>query len=130
MSNPFKCPKCGHQLAAVGSMCPCQTGGQSVLYLPIKRIWFDMVTNGKKTEEYRAYNPYWISRIEEFNNKHNVCKYVELRNGYGFNVPRLLILLVGIDYGFGRTEWGAPKEKVFILKLGEIIWIKNWKGTV
>ena len=25
MSNPYKCEKCGHQLAAVGCMCPCQT---------------------------------------------------------------------------------------------------------
>lgn len=28
--NPFKCPRCGHQLAAVDSLCVCNTKGEKV----------------------------------------------------------------------------------------------------
>lgn len=34
-----------------------------VLYLPLKKQWFEMIKSGKKTKEYREITPYWISRL-------------------------------------------------------------------
>lgn len=33
------------------------------LNLTLKKKWFDMIDQGKKTEEYREYKPYWIGRL-------------------------------------------------------------------
>jgi len=34
-----------------------------VLYLPIKKKWFDMIASGKKHEEYREIKDYWARRF-------------------------------------------------------------------
>lgn len=34
-----------------------------ILYLVLKRKWFDMIASGEKTEEYREIKPYWANRL-------------------------------------------------------------------
>lgn len=34
-----------------------------VLYLSLKKQWFEMIKRGEKTQEYRELSPYWISRL-------------------------------------------------------------------
>lgn len=34
-----------------------------ILYLPLKKEWYEMIERGEKTEEYRELNPYWMRRI-------------------------------------------------------------------
>ena len=36
---------------------------KKVLPLTISKEWFDMIADGRKTEEYRAIKPYWASRL-------------------------------------------------------------------
>lgn len=31
-----------------------------ILYLTLKKQWFDMINDGIKTEEYREIKPYWV----------------------------------------------------------------------
>ena len=88
---------------------------KTVLYLPIKKQWFDMIKSGVKTEEYREFKKYYISRFQK---KYNI---VEFRNGYASKVPSFRIELINIIVGRGRKKWGAPRDIVFILKLGNIL---------
>ena len=50
---------------------------------------------------------------------------VEFTNGYGNNRPRLTVKFNGIDVNIGEPKWGAPAIPVFIIKLGDIVSIKN-----
>lgn len=36
----------------------------TVLVLPLKRIWFEQILSGEKTEEFRLRTPYWGRRLE------------------------------------------------------------------
>lgn len=36
---------------------------KKVLHLSVKKQWFDMISAGEKTEEYREIKPYWIQRL-------------------------------------------------------------------
>lgn len=36
---------------------------KKVLHLSVKKQWFDMISAGEKTEEYREIKPYWIKRL-------------------------------------------------------------------
>ena len=89
-----------------------------MLTLPIKRKWFDMIKNGEKLEEYRAFTEYYQTRLR------NVWGYpaywheiheVILKNGYAADAPKLLIK-ASLAVRTGREEWGAkPNEKYFVL---------------
>jgi hypothetical protein len=114
------------------------------LRLPIKKVWFDMIKAGIKLEEYREIKMYWWTRLVECGECYDYSKgvigapllpankwkmlmakkydYVEFINGYGKSAPRLLVECLGIEIGFGKTEWGEVEgEKYFVIKLGEII---------
>jgi hypothetical protein len=87
-----------------------------ILYLPIKKKWFDMIASGEKKEEYRKCKPYWDKRLRT--SPDVVC----LRNGYGKNAPTMYFKITSIARSFGIIEWGAPeKENVYIIRLGERI---------
>ena len=89
-----------------------------MLTLPIKKKWFDMIKNGEKVEEYRAFTEYYQTRLR------NVWGYpaywheiheVILKNGYAADAPKLLIK-ASLAVRTGRKEWGAkPNEKYFVL---------------
>lgn len=38
-------------------------GDERILYLPLKKEWYDMIESGEKTEEYREIKPYWCNRL-------------------------------------------------------------------
>lgn len=88
-----------------------------ILYLTLKKRWFDLILSGEKTEEYREIKPYWQKRLTD-----KSYDRVVFRNGYAANAPQFAIELKSITQGVGRIEWGAEKDKIcFILKLGAII---------
>jgi len=93
-----------------------------ILNLTLKKQWFDMILSGEKTEEYREIKEYWNKRLLE-----NSFDGILFSNGYGANVPKILIELKGIQIGLGNKQWGAPDEKVYILSLGNILESKNLK---
>jgi len=88
-----------------------------ILYLTLKKKWFDMILSGAKKEEYREVKPYWNQRLhtESFN-------AIKFRNGYQKQSPWFIIELLGVQRGLGIVEWGAPeREVVYILSLGKVI---------
>lgn len=73
--------------------------------------WFDMISSGIKTEEYREIKPYWAKRLD----KGNPYKKVKFRKGY--TKISCCFEIVSIEVGFGKPEWGAPKgREVYIIK--------------
>ncbi len=98
-----------------------------MLTLPIKKRWFDMIESGEKKEEYRTASLYYIVRFGfdyclalPFQTSFQTIRF---RNGYAKNSP-ILECAVKIDYGFGKPEWGAPKEECFVIEIIEKVRIQ------
>lgn len=109
------------------------------LHLVLKRKWFEMIQSGEKTEEYREIKHHWIHRLcffkkQEgctFSSKPNECALCAMSNDFvchpyeyacfhlGYTNNTMTFKVRDILIGKGKPEWGAPKENVFIIKLGE-----------
>lgn len=114
-----------------------------VLYLSLCSRWYSMIESGVKKEEYREIKPYWIKRLavckgnNSFEKTGFYCKkancwsclirgdgfhpvaYTHVCFSYGYTDRRMLFALENITVGQGHSEWGAPPDTVFILKLGK-----------
>ena len=92
-----------------------------ILYLPIKKKWFDLIVVRKKRTDYRAITDYWTRRLLDTPFDARVYDEVHFRNGYLKKCP------------FMRVEWlGTEKEKFegilsYAIRLGKILEIKNLK---
>lgn len=98
----------------------------SMLILPIKKKWYDMILSGEKKEEYREIKPYYRSRLhnEGFLDQYGLPTLykgaVLFRNGYAGNSPSFKALCE-LDIKNGKPEWGAEKEKnYYVLKICDI----------
>ena len=111
-----------------------------ILHLPLKAKWYDMIDRGEKPEDYREIKPYWEKRLVDYKAlKANyqaialkrymlgigtdVCKafprgYTHVLFRRGYTKRTMLFGLDEIKIGIGNPDWGAPKEPVFIIKLG------------
>lgn len=119
------------------------------LDLVLKRKWFDMITSGEKTEEYREIKPYWVQRfcyktspsypvpwvsmVVTSQNPEYLKQALKMRTmafkrftrvtfhlGYAKNRPSMTFAIKEIVIDEGKEEWGAlPGETYFVIKLGE-----------
>lgn len=118
------------------------------LHLVLIGKWYDMIASGEKTEEYRDLTPYWCNRLiqkygigywneecatypkdklskEYINQWKEELKFegythydaVCFHRGYTNITMSFKYEYLYIDKG--KEEWGAPKEPVFIIKLGK-----------
>lgn len=102
-----------------------------ILRLTLKKKWFELIISGKKKEEYREINRYWIQRLcneveyEMGGSLEGVFKkftHIKFTNGYGKNSPSFMIECKGITTGNAKPEWSDNWQgEVFIIKLGNII---------
>lgn len=91
-----------------------------VLYLPIKKCWFDMILAGIKKEEYREKSAHWLRRISYSIYRYGSFTHVCFINGYQKDSPRAFFVCNAITQGRGKKEWGADLRKnYFIVRLGE-----------
>lgn len=116
-----------------------------ILYLPLKKEWYEMIESGVKTEEYREIKPYWIKRFfvhtdgRRINNSdaeylaRNIStlfsalyegtikhiNYTQVKFSYGYTNRTMTFEIESITIGKGNPEWGAPTKDVFIIKLGK-----------
>jgi hypothetical protein len=96
----------------------CKNHKERILHLTLKKEWYDMIASGVKKEEYREIKPHWNKRL--LNKTYDVIIF---RNGYSKDSPSMKVEFLGLQKGLGIEEWGANlKEKVYIIKLGKIIW--------
>lgn len=100
-----------------------------ILYLNLKKEWYNAIENGDKTEEYREIKEYWIKRLTNLNTKTLLFSY---RNGYkeipykdythvcfiyGYTKRKMTYPIINITIGKGNTKWGASEtNNVFIIK--------------
>ena len=121
------------------------------LYLPLKKIWYEMIECGYKTEEYREIKPYWIKRLfkcartsfcaidditDEIANLY--CTNPEKINqaiafggrrktfdtvkfSLGYSKKTMSFKVTYCYAGRGRKQWGTPSEDVFVIGLGRRI---------
>lgn len=110
-----------------------------ILHLPLKKEWYEMIESGEKTEEYREIKEYWAKRLCEdwisgdyYIDCLNHCcmncvqglffnsyQFDLVKFSYGYTKRTMTFECKGISIGIGRPEWGAPDNKVFIIKLGK-----------
>lgn len=103
-----------------------------ILDLSLKYEWYDMIESGEKTEEYREIKDFYMNRLCQ-NYISGFCGFfftpkeydaVRFHRGQG-SKQTMLLEFKGLTVGFGKPEWGAPKDKeVFIIKLGKRIYNK------
>lgn len=116
----------------------------NVLHLTLKKKWFDMIASGEKKEEYREIKSYWWNRlvrrgriivctsdercyfilpVDQWKmNEPEKYDFIEFRNGYQKNAPKIIVECKGIEIGEAKPEWSDNwKGRVFIIKLGNIV---------
>lgn len=104
---------------------------KKILYITVKRKWYDMVKAGIKKEEYREIKEYYYPRLGFRVNRNGKLvrksgfeefTHVIFRNGYHSNSPQFMIECRGIDIGPAVPEWSDNWEgNVFRIKLGRIV---------
>ena len=86
-----------------------------------------MIESGVKTEEYREIKPYWCKRIVGENSisvsgvlmEKYEYPFTHVKFSYGYTKKNMTFEIDSIKIGKGKTEWGAPAEDVFKIKLGK-----------
>lgn len=104
---------------------------KKILYLPLKKEWYEMIERGVKTEEYREIKPYWSKRLTGYDHplfsirkgyqQANQNGYTHVKFSYGYTKRTMTFEIERITIGAGNPKWGAPTEFVFIIKLGKRI---------
>lgn len=99
---------------------------KKILDLSLTYHWYDEIAAGRKKEEYRKRSGYYYKRLttqgvlDLFDGKFKHYDAVCFHRGQGSRTT-MLVECLGIHIGYGKEEWGAPKEKVFIITLGNIL---------
>lgn len=97
-----------------------------ILDLSLTYHWYNEIASGRKKEEYRQLNGYYYKRLttqgvlDLFDGKFKHYDAVCFHRGQGSRTT-MLVECKGIRIGYGKEEWGAPKKKVFIITLGNIL---------
>ena len=89
----------------------------NVLYLTLKRKYFEQIQEGIKTVEYRSMSDYWAKRLIDFK-KGEFRKFDKIifRNGYGRNVPTIEADFVDIGIEYGDPDFFAIGELCYAIK--------------
>jgi hypothetical protein len=93
------------------------------LPLTLKRQYFLEILEGVKKEEYREDKEYWAERLE---GKEKQYSHIRFKNGYGADVPEMLVECKGIQLEVWFYKDGH-EEFVWVIKLGKIVEKKNIK---
>ena len=97
----------------------------SMLVLPIKKKWFEMIASGEKKEEYREIKPYYDKRLGYLTEGTGKITTIILRNGYSHKSPAVKCKCT-VEIGEGKKEWGAdPDINYYIIKIIEIMEVQN-----
>lgn len=89
---------------------------ERVLYLSVKKKWFDQMLDGSKTEEYRLVTPYWEKRLVD-----SEYDYIVISNGYPKKADyhkRLRFAWNGCwRQSLVHEEWNKVPQEVFTIPL-------------
>ena len=109
-----------------------------ILVLSLKKKWYKMIESGIKKEEYREIKPFWMRRIFDCPRGLSTCmeltsncsncirllplrprSFTHVRFRYGYTSKTMTFKIGSIAIGTGKLEWGAPKENVIIISIGD-----------
>ena len=99
---------------------------KKILDLSLTYHWYDEIAAGRKKEEYRKRSGYYYKRLttqgvlDLFDGRFKHYDAMRFHRGQGSRTT-MQVECLGIHIGYGKEEWGAPKEKVFIITLGNIL---------
>ncbi len=93
---------------------------KNILYLTLKKEFFDQIKKGEKSSEYREFKTYWIKRLMNDDGSFKQFDFVDFRNGYHKNAPEFRIEFLEIEIIKKKTGYFRT-EKFFEIKLGKII---------
>lgn len=86
-----------------------------VLYLPLRKIYFDQIKSGKKKTEYRLYNDYWEKRLAKAYDKIVLTLGYPKRDDMTRRIERPY---KGYDIvKIKHPEWGNQEKICFAIKL-------------
>lgn len=100
------------------------------LTLTINKKWFDEISAGTKTEEYREIKSYWTKRLTNQNEDGSVTgnsfyksfRHIKFRNGYSKSAREIVVEFNGIEMKeIEHEHFHDGKVDVFAIKLGNII---------
>jgi hypothetical protein len=94
--------------------------GKKVLFLTLKKEFYDQIKSGEKTSEFREYKKHWIQKLMNDDGSFKTYDLILFQNGYQSNAPQLLVEFKGIKIIKERINW-FKSEKYFEIELGEII---------
>lgn len=103
-------------------------GSRRVLYLPLKRRWFEAIKDGTKTEEYRLCTEFWRKRLYK--------KYDEIEFSLGYpkrdDASRRMRFKFGGVYRREVTspEWGNEPREVYAIRIGDAVASERSEGAV
>ncbi|MEK6945573.1 MAG: ASCH domain-containing protein [Nanoarchaeota archaeon] len=80
-----------------------------ILYLTLKKKWFDLISSGEKKIEYREIKPYWTKRLFD-NGNSKKFDFIIFKNGYTKNSPKIKVEFLGIT-----------KNKMYEILLGGVL---------
>jgi hypothetical protein len=101
-----------------------------ILHLTIKRKYFEEISLGTKTEEYREVKNYWIKRLTNQNGNGSVngnsfykqYDFICFKNGYQKNAKSVVVEFKGIEMKeIEHEHFHAGKVDVFAIKLGRVV---------
>ncbi|SHF57969.1 hypothetical protein SAMN05444274_106256 [Mariniphaga anaerophila] len=90
-----------------------------ILYLTLKKEFFDQIKRGDKTSEFREYKKYWVQRLMDADGRLIKYDFVVFRNGYHKSAQKMTVEFKGIKITRNRTDWFRHK-KYFEIELGKI----------
>ena len=97
---------------------------QRILFLTIKKEFFDQIKSGHKTSEFRAYKKHWINKLMHADGSYKTYDLVLFQNGYHANAPRMWVEFLKTKIVRNRTGFSSW-EKVFEIELGKIVRFEN-----
>ena len=86
-----------------------------ILYLTLKRKWFNLISSGKKKEEYREMKPYWTKRLIKKDGSKKIYDFIIFTNGYRKDSPKMKVEWKGL------TSQMFEGQLCYAIKLGKIV---------
>lgn len=95
----------------------------AVLHLVLNKKWYDMISSGKKLEEYRDVKDYYRTRIRNTIRRFAETKAKEIVVAFSCGRRKaglyMTVIAVNIFQDCLHPEWGEPKGSHYVLALGQ-----------
>ncbi len=89
-----------------------------ILYLTLKKKWFDQILAGTKKIEYREIKPYWTKRLFDSEGKPKHYDIIEFRNGYSKTARKIRVEFKGVRVGVLKKDVGDFKKGMRLYEVG------------